>query len=155
MKGSAAGPASAHDEYVATLDPGKQAGAWTFRQLFACLASCCCASPHSDHSLTHHHLCSLSQVPLPLTLTATVSRELLLAPNLLTPSMLPLWTPESKLVRSHLKIEVGALGVALHRLWVAHLNRLCRSWITSLSCLLLLPEPSLTSILHSTRNRNH
>jgi hypothetical protein len=29
VKATAAGPASAHDEYVATLDPGKQAAAGT------------------------------------------------------------------------------------------------------------------------------
>lgn len=32
VKGTAAGPASAHDEYTATLDPGKQLGTkiWIF-----------------------------------------------------------------------------------------------------------------------------
>lgn len=37
VKGAAAGPASAHDEYVATLDPGKQAGTLFVTICLSCL----------------------------------------------------------------------------------------------------------------------
>lgn len=55
--------------------------------------SCVCIPADSDSS-------PLLQL-LELVVTDTVLRELLLAPPLLTTSMLPLLTPESKLVRNN------------------------------------------------------
>lgn len=60
-------------------------------------------------SLTNHMFVAF-QVPLLPTPTDTASRELPLDPNLLTPSMLPLWTPESKLVRKCGQVSTDALS---------------------------------------------